>query len=63
MHLWVHEGGGDRLAGKRILHFAPEKTVIRKMRGNPLYETADLHQPLCDASSGYRPDEAAQCQL
>ena len=45
MHLWVHEGGGDRLAGKRILHFAPEKTVVREMRGNPLYETADLHQP------------------
>jgi SAM-dependent methyltransferase len=45
MHLWVHEGGGDRLAGKRILHFAPEKTVMRQMRDNPLYETADLHQP------------------
>ena len=44
-HLWATEGGGDRLAGKRILHFAPEKTVRRQMRGNPLYETADLHQP------------------
>jgi Methyltransferase domain len=44
-HLWITEGGGDRLAGKRILHFAPEKTVRRQMRGNPLYETADLHQP------------------
>jgi SAM-dependent methyltransferase len=44
-HLWVTEGGGDRLAGKRILHFAPEKVVIRQMRGNPLYETADLRQP------------------
>ena len=44
-HLWVTEGGGDRFAGKRILHFAPEKTVMRQMRGNPLYETADLHQP------------------
>jgi SAM-dependent methyltransferase len=43
-HLWVIEGGGDRLAGKRILHFAPEKTVVRQMRGNPLYETADLRQ-------------------
>jgi SAM-dependent methyltransferase len=43
-HLWVTEGGGDKLAGKRILHFAPEKTVMRQMRGNPLYETADLHQ-------------------
>ena len=44
-HLWITEGGGDRLAGKRILHFAPEKIVMRRMRGNPLYETADLHQP------------------
>jgi SAM-dependent methyltransferase len=44
LHLWVTEGGGNRLAGKRILHFAPEKTVMRQMRGNPLYETADLHQ-------------------
>src|SRR5262249_49171455 len=26
-HLWVTEGGGDKLAGKRILHFAPEKAV------------------------------------
>jgi SAM-dependent methyltransferase len=45
MHLWVTEGGADRLAGKRILHFAPEKAVLRRMRGNRLYETADLHQP------------------
>ena len=45
MHLWVHEGGGDRLAGKRILHFAPEKAVIQQMRDSPMYETADLHQP------------------
>ena len=43
--LWIVEGGGDRLAGKRILHFAPERIVSRMMRGNPLYETADLHQP------------------
>jgi SAM-dependent methyltransferase len=43
-HLWMTEGGGDRLAGRRILHFAPEKTVMRQMRDNPLYETADLHQ-------------------
>jgi len=45
MYLWVHEGGGDRLAGRRILHFAPERIVQRMMRGNPLYETADLYQP------------------
>ena len=43
-HLWVTEGGGDKLAGKRILHFAPEKVVMRRMVGNPLYETADLMQ-------------------
>ncbi|MEJ0067906.1 MAG: methyltransferase domain-containing protein [Pseudomonadota bacterium] len=44
LHLWVIEGGGNMLAGKRILHFAPEKTVVRQMRGNKLYETADLRQ-------------------
>ena len=61
-HLWATKDGGDRFAGKRILHFAPEKIVRRQMRGNPLYETADLHQsgvthrlditrmPLADAS-------------
>jgi SAM-dependent methyltransferase len=44
LHLWITEGGGDKLAGKRILHFAPEKAFMRRMRGNPLYETADLMQ-------------------
>lgn len=44
-HLWVTQGGGNRLAGRRILHFAPEKIVMRQMRDNPLYETADLLQP------------------
>ncbi|HVC63281.1 MAG TPA: methyltransferase domain-containing protein [Acetobacteraceae bacterium] len=44
-HLRVTEGGGDRLAGKRILHFAPEQAAMRRMRGNPLYEAADLVQP------------------
>ena len=44
LHLWITEGGGDRLAGKRILHFAPEKAFQRRMGGNPLYETADLMQ-------------------
>lgn len=43
-HLWITEGGRNKLAGKRVLHFAPEKAVTRQMRGNPLYETADLHQ-------------------
>jgi SAM-dependent methyltransferase len=45
LHLWITEGGGDRLTGKRILHFAPEKAFMHRMRGNPLYETADLLQP------------------
>ena len=45
LHLWITEGGGDKLLGKRILHFAPEKAVMARMRGNPLYETADLMQP------------------
>ena len=44
LHLWITEGGGDKLAGKRILHFAPEKAFLHRMRGNPLYETADLMQ-------------------
>ena len=44
LHLWIVENGGDRLAGKRILHFAPEKAFMRRMRGNPAYETADLMQ-------------------
>lgn len=54
LHLWVIEGGGNKLAGKRILHFAPEKTVVRQMRGNPLYETADLKM----ASATHRVDIA-----
>jgi predicted SAM-dependent methyltransferase len=45
LHLWIIQGGGNKLHGKRILHFAPEKITMRQMRGNPLYETADLHQP------------------
>lgn len=44
LHLWRIEGGGDKLRGRRILQFAPEKVVMRQMRGNPLYETADLMQ-------------------
>jgi SAM-dependent methyltransferase len=42
--LWATEGGGNRLAGKRILHFAPEKALRRALRDNPGYETADLLQ-------------------
>lgn len=44
LRLWITEGGGDRLAGQRILHFAPERVFMRRMRGDPLYETADLAQ-------------------
>lgn len=36
--------GINRLAGKRILHFAPEKALRRALRDNPNYETADLAQ-------------------
>ena len=43
--LWVTEGGGHRLAGRRILHFAPEKALRRALSQNPRYETADLRQP------------------
>jgi SAM-dependent methyltransferase len=42
--LWVTEGGVNRLAGKHILHFAPEKALRRALRNNPQYETADLRQ-------------------
>ena len=44
VQLWITQGGSDKLAGKRILHFAPEKVVLRRMAGNERYETADLKQ-------------------
>jgi len=44
MWLWITENGMNKIEGKRILHFAPEGVWIRKMKDNPLYETADLHQ-------------------
>lgn len=43
--LWATGAGVNRLAGKRILHFAPEKALRRVLSGNPAYETADLRQP------------------
>ncbi|MFL5256507.1 MAG: class I SAM-dependent methyltransferase [Rhodopila sp.] len=43
--LWVTEGGGNKLAGRRILHFAPEKALRKALSGQPGYETADLFQP------------------
>jgi SAM-dependent methyltransferase len=42
--LWATKDGSNCLAGKRILHFAPEKALRRALRENPGYETADLHQ-------------------
>jgi SAM-dependent methyltransferase len=42
--LWATQGGGNRLEGKRILHFAPEKALRRVLDRNPGYETADLTQ-------------------
>jgi hypothetical protein len=42
--LWATRDGINRLAGKRILHFAPEKALRRALRDNPRYETADLLQ-------------------
>jgi SAM-dependent methyltransferase len=42
--LWVTRDGTNWLAGKRILHFAPEKALRRALRDNPGYETADLKQ-------------------
>ncbi|MDT5057028.1 MAG: hypothetical protein QOF66_5394 [Mycobacterium sp.] len=42
--LWATQGGINRLEGKRILHFAPEKSLRHALRHNPRYETADLFQ-------------------
>ena len=42
--LWETQGGGNRLEGKRILHFAPEKALRRIFARYPGYETADLMQ-------------------
>ena len=42
--LWLTENGGNKFAGKRIIHFAPEKIWTKKMQGQSNYETADLYQ-------------------
>jgi SAM-dependent methyltransferase len=42
--LWATRDGGNELARKHILHFAPEKALRRALRNNPSYETADLYQ-------------------
>jgi len=44
-HLFLTDGGGWKLDGQRVLHFAPERYMLRLMRGNPLYVSADLRQP------------------
>jgi SAM-dependent methyltransferase len=44
-HLFLAEGGAWKLAGQRVLHFAPERYMLKLMRGNPLYVSADLRQP------------------
>ena len=43
-HLFLTEAGGWKLDGQRVLHFAPERYMLRLMQGNPLYVSADLHQ-------------------
>jgi len=47
-HLFLTEGGRWRLDGQRVLHFAPERYMLRIMQGNPLYISADLHQTDAD---------------
>ena len=39
---------GIELAGKRVLHFGPEKYMRRLMRANPAYVAADLYAPSAD---------------
>jgi len=43
-HLFLTEGGRWALEGQRVLHFAPERYMLRIMQENPLYVSADLHQ-------------------
>lgn len=42
--LWLTEFGKNKFEGKRIIHFAPEKIWMKKMKGQSNYETADLYQ-------------------
>jgi SAM-dependent methyltransferase len=42
--LWATQDGTNRLEGRRILHFAPEKALRRVLQQNPNYETTDLRQ-------------------
>lgn len=45
LHLFLTEDGGWKLDGQRVLHFAPERHMLARMQGDPLYVSADLHQP------------------
>ena len=45
LHLFLTDGGGWKLDGQRVLHFAPERHMLERMRASPLYVSADLHQP------------------
>src|SRR5271166_4849125 len=47
-HLLFTEESGFSLDGKRILHFAPERHMLRLMHGNPFYVSFDLHQSHAD---------------
>ena len=42
--LWATQGGINRLADQRVLHFAPEESLRRALLTNPRYETAVLVQ-------------------
>ena len=48
LHLWVSEGGGDKFAGKRILQFAPEKAVMRRM---PSSQNPAVSSPIARVST------------
>ena len=60
-HLYLMEGGW-KLAGKRVLHFAPERYMLRLMRNNPLYISGDIRQPdagaFMDATAIPEPDSS-----
>lgn len=59
MQLYMDDAGID-LSDKRILHFGPEKWLMRAMSNNPDYEPADLYAPIAkfrmDITSIDRPD-------
>lgn len=44
LHLYLTEDGGWKLDGQRVLHFAPERHMLARMKDSPLYVSADLRQ-------------------